>query len=133
MAFVVEVARSYPTPPAEVFLRLADGRGWRGRMPPSFRPIRVPDRSLVVNDRLWVRVAGSPVRLRIVHVDAPRAIEWTGGVPNVLFAEHRFVLEPEGTGTLVRSIERWSGAFAARFAIEPLATRIAREQLAALA
>jgi hypothetical protein len=133
-SFVVEATRSFPDPIERVFARLADGREWHERMPLAFRPLRVPQRLLAVGDRIRVLVAGAPATIRIVELEPPRAIVWTGGVRRVLFAEHRFDLEEdENGGTRVRSHETWSGVLATRLLIAPLASRIGRAQLAALA
>lgn len=56
-----------------------------------------------------------------------------GGTP-LLSARHRFLFEPEGKGTRVRSVETWEGPTerVMRHVVKPVAERLAGEQLAAL-
>lgn len=137
MPFVAEAERRYESPPEEVFDRLADARAWKGWMPRSFRPTSTPAEPLRAGDRLRVRVAGGPpTSLEVVVADRPRELTWTGGVRGLLFAEHRFLLEHrDDGGTLIRSVEVWSGALASltRRIVKPLAERIGRAQLEGLA
>jgi uncharacterized protein YndB with AHSA1/START domain len=133
MTFVAEAERRYDRAPEEVFDRLADARSWKEWMPRSFRPTRTPASPLRSGDHLRVRVAGGPpATLEVVVADRAREMTWTGGLRNVLFAEHRFLFERrDDGGTLLRSVEVWSGALASitRPIVKPLAELIARGQL----
>lgn len=135
--FVAEAVRAYERTPEEVFDRLADARSWSEWMPHSFRPTRTPAAPLHAGDRLRVRIfGGPPTRLEVVVSDRAREITWTGGVRGVLFAEHRFLFERrDDGGTIVRSIETWSGALASltRPVVRSLAERIGHAQLEGLA
>jgi hypothetical protein len=136
MPFVAEAMRTCEQPPEEVFDRLADGGSWSAWMPRSFRPVKMPTAPLRAGDRLRVRIVGGPSStLEVVLSERPRELTWIGGVRGVLFAEHRFLFEPQGDGgTLVRSIETWSGSLAAllRPLIQPIAQRVGRAQLEGL-
>jgi uncharacterized protein YndB with AHSA1/START domain len=131
--FVAEAERRYESAPEDVFDRLADARGWEQWMPRSFRPARTPAAPLRSGDHLRVRVAGGPpTTLEVVVSDRAREMTWTGGFHGILFAEHRFLFERrDDGGTLLRSVEVWSGALASmtRPIVKPLAERIARGQL----
>jgi hypothetical protein len=136
MSFVAEAERSYDVPPEVAFDRLANHGSWKEWMPPSFRPVGRSKGPLGEGDAIMVRIAGMPVvaRLVISVSKRPREIAWRGGVPGLLWAEHRFLFEPRGDGTTVRSVETWHGALAPilRRAIQPKAERIGAEQLAGL-
>lgn len=119
--------------------RLADLGSWSAWMPPSFRPAedmrgRFP---LSRGHRVKVRIAGVVLAsLRVTTSERPRELTWTGGLQGVLAAEHRFVFEPDGEGkTRVLSVETWSGKLSGVFRsmLQPLAERVGREQLEALA
>ena len=109
-------------------------------MPRSF--VAVPSDGspspLKLGDKFRVRVGGAPIAttLRVSRLERPREIAWKGGVPGVFWAEHRFVLEPEGDRrTRVRSIETWHGIVArlAKKLVMRTALRIGSEQLDGLA
>jgi hypothetical protein len=113
-------------------------------MPPSFRPLRGPERGLQVGDRFFVLISSKPgglplvPPLKIVRVVPDREITWRGGLPGVALGEHSFYFEDaEGGATRVRSEETWSGVLIgiARFAklVEAAAVRVGHEQIAALA
>jgi hypothetical protein len=109
-------------------------------MPRSFALVVRPGSPspLRLGDRFRVKIGGAPLAstLRVSKLDRPRELAWRGGVRGVLWAEHRFVFEPDGDRrTRVRSIETWRGALAGllRRLIEPTAIRIGGEQLEGLA
>lgn len=109
-------------------------------MPRSFVPVVRPDTPspLRRGDRVRVKVGGAPVAstLKVSIVERPREIAWRGGIRGLLWAEHRFVLEPDGAHrTRVKSIETWNGPLARvlRRIIEPAAVKIGGQQLAGLA
>lgn len=107
-------------------------------MPGSFTPVGSPLGRLRVGDSPRIRIAGARVAtpIHVSVVDRPREITWCGGVRGVLWAEHRFLFEADGHGgTLVRSLETWEGALAVatRRFVQPIAERVGREQLEALA
>jgi hypothetical protein len=66
-------------------------------------------------------------------VDRANEITWGGGSP-LLAARHRYLFEPEASGTRVRSVETWEGWAdgLARPVVLPLAEKIAGHQLGAL-
>jgi len=138
VSFVAESRRNVAVSPEALFARLVDHASWRGWMPRSFVPVGSLLGELRVGDAPKVRIAGAPVGtpIRVSVVDRPREIAWCGGVKRLLWAEHRFLFEPDGHGgTNVRSVETWEGALAsaARRVVQPMAERIGREQLEALA
>lgn len=61
-----------------------------------------------------VRAPGSTTRSQrftatLTRVEPGRALEWTGGVPGVLFGRHYLLLAPEGAGTRLVHGEDFSG------------------------
>jgi hypothetical protein len=140
MSFVAEAELTIEAPPQRIFDRLADFAAWPSWMPPSFVPVLrdgAPS-PFKLGDRFRVRVGGAPVsaRLRITVLERPRELGWRGGVRGFFWAEHRFVMEPDGDRrTRVRSIETWHGigAHLARRQVMKAALRIGGEQLAGLA
>jgi hypothetical protein len=145
MPFVAQAERSLPVSPEHAFDRLANHASWWEWMPPSFQPVGRSKGPLRRGDALRVRIAGMPlpakIRVSVTKRPEPREgrpdgeITWTGGVPGLLWAEHRFLFEPEAGGTRVRSVETWHGPMAGLFerAIRSKAEQIGREQLAGLA
>lgn len=140
MSFVAQAEVTIDAPAQRVFDRLADFAAWPSWMPASFVPVlRAGAPSpLRLGDRFRVKVGGAPFAstLRISSLERPREIAWRGGVRGILWAEHRFVLEPDGDRrTRVRSIETWRGALAGltRRIVKPLAEKIGGAQLAGLA
>jgi hypothetical protein len=140
MSFVAQAELTIDAPPQRVFDRLADFATWSSWMPTSFAPVvqaGMPS-PLRLGDRFQVKIGGAPFAstLRLSVLERPREIAWRGGLRGLLWAEHRFVLEPDGDRrTRGRSIETWRGALAglARRIVKPLAERIGGEQLAGLA
>ena len=146
MSFVASASGVIHASRSDCFSRLRDFSTWRDWMPPSFRPVRGPQRDLEVGDRLLLRIA--PARralplvivVKVVRVTPDREITWRGGVPGLLVGEHAFLFEDaegEAGATLVSSEETWSGAltsvnFAAKM-IGEQASRIGRHQIDALA
>ena len=139
MTFVAEAERTIEAPPQRVFDRLIDVATWPEWMPRSFSlVVRSGTPSpLRLGDRIKVKVARGPLptTIRVSKLVRPTELVWCGGVRGLLWAEHRFVLEPVGDRrTRVRSIETWHGALAGllRGLVRPLAIRIGGEQLAGL-
>lgn len=138
-SFVAEAEITIDEEPESIFARLADVGSWPSWMPASFLLTSpVAARPAQVGDRFRVKILGSPFAspLEVSKCEAPRLLAWTGGQRGMLTAEHRFALEPlDGGKTRVRSIETWQGTLAPllRFAVKPLAERLGREQLEALA
>lgn len=130
----------------DCFSHLCDFSTWRDWMPPSFRPVRGPQRDLEVGDRLFIRIAAMKhapplfIGVKIVRVIPGREIMWAGGIPGVIKGEHAFLFEDaagEPGATLVRSEETWSGAltgvkFAANM-IQKSASMIGQHQIDSLA
>lgn len=140
MSFVAQTERTIAAPPQRVFDTLANVASWPAWMPRTFAPVADPalPSPLRIGDRFRVKVGGAPFAstLKISKLERPREIAWRGGIRGVLWAEHRFVLEPDGDrGTRVRSIETWHGALAGvlRRLVEPAAVRIGGQQLDGLA
>jgi hypothetical protein len=139
MSFVAEAERTIEAPPQRVFDRLIEVASWPSWMPRSVVPVlRTGTPSpLKLGDRIKVKVAGGPLptTIRVSKLVRPSELVWRGGIRGLLWAEHRFVLEPVGDRrTRVRSIETWHGALARllRGIVLPLAVRVGNEQLAAL-
>jgi hypothetical protein len=137
MPFVAKGCRLVSVTPEVAFDRLADYASWADWMPPSFRPIGSPSGALSVGKKIRMRIQGLPgaTTIEVGEVRRPTEIAWRGGVPGVLFADHRFLFEADGDGTKVTSLETWSGALAlfARPFVQPMAERIGGQQLEALA
>ena len=138
MPFVAEASCTVAAPVEVAFDRLADHASWRDWMPRSFRPVGPSGGVLRAGDRLRMRVGGAPFAtvLEVTVVARAREITWTGGVRALLWAEHRFLFEPDGEGSArVRSVETWHGPLAplVRPVLQPMAERVARQQLGALA
>jgi hypothetical protein len=60
-----------------------------------------------------IRVKGrlaAPVRLRVIEMDEPRYVAWTGGLPRAAMSVHSFRLEEKDGKTLVTSQEDFTGA-----------------------
>jgi hypothetical protein len=73
--------------------------------------------AIVPGTRLRAQVSsGSPndgeYAFTVLHFEAPRRLEWEGGVPEVLTGRHSFVLEPYGGGTRVTDSEEFTGTAA---------------------
>lgn len=139
MSFIAESDHTIEAPPQRVFDTLIDVASWPTWMPRSFVPILRSDTAspLRLGDRIKVKVAGGPLptTIRVSKLERPNVLAWRGGVRGLLWAEHRFVLEPVGERrTRVRSIETWRGALSGllRPFVLPLALRVGNEQLAAL-
>lgn len=139
MSFVAEAERTIEAPPQRVFDRLADVASWPTWMPRSFALVVRPGTPspLRLGDRIKVKVAGAPVAstLRVSKLERPNEVAWRGGVRGLMWAEHRFVLEPLGDRrTRVRSIETWHGLVARllRPVVLRAALRVGGEQLAGL-
>jgi len=136
MSFVAKGFHLIPVTPEVAFDRLADHASWSDWMPGSFRPAGSPQGALSVGRKVRVRIGGLPTATTIEVSEArrPAEIAWRGGVPGVLFAEHRFLFEAEGDGTRVTSLETWSGALApfARLFVQPMAEHIGGQMLQAL-
>jgi len=145
MVFIAQAERALDVSPEVAFDRLANHASWFEWMPASFRPVGRSKGPLRKGDSIRVRIAGMPMAAKLfVSVTrrpegkdgAPSGeITWTGGIPGVLFAEHRFLFEPREGGTRVRSVETWRVALAPllRGAIKSQAEKIGSEQLAGLA
>ena len=138
MTFVARASRLLAVPPAVAFDCLADHDSWAHWMPASFRPVGEAVGRLDEGARMRVKISGVPlpISLRVTVLRAPLEIRWVGGVPGVLFAEHRFTFESSGKGPVeVRSEEEWFGFLAAalRASILPRAEQVGRDQLGALA
>ncbi len=138
MSFLAQAERVVDAAPEVAFDKLADHASWRAWMPESFRPLGPSRGTLRTGSAIKVRIAGVPFPAElVVHVTRrPEEISWRGGVKGVLWAEHRFLFEPDAKGgTRVRSLETWYGPLAGwlRRAIQPRAERIGAEQLAGLA
>jgi hypothetical protein len=138
MSFIAKGSRRVSVTPEVAFDRLADFASWAEWMPRSFRPAESPSGALSVGRKIRVRIGGLPGRTTIEVSEARRPVEiaWRGGVRGVLFADHRFLFDPDGQGgTNVTSLETWSGALAPfiRLLVQPMAERIGGHQLEALA
>lgn len=134
MGFVAEASLESKESPDVLYDRLADHAQWFRFMPRSFKPLGRARPTLKVGDRLKVRIGGlaSPISLSIMR--RPHELAWTGGRRGVLYAEHRFVFEAKGNGTLVRSIETWEGVLTPflRPILQRLAERVGKQQLRGL-
>jgi len=136
MSFIAEAEITLPVSPEIAFDTLRDHASWAEWMPRSFVPASNLGRPLEEGDVIRVRVAGAPFasKISVVCVERAREITWCGGVRGVLHGRHRFLFEPHGAGTRVRSAETWSGFIAAitRPALSRAASRVGLQQLRAL-
>ena len=98
-----------PHPPAVVWSVLAAGQEWHlWNLPqPGLRgPLEEGASGRValrlVRWRLWV-----PITYH--RVEPGRALFWEGGIRGIFYAVHGFELRPDGAGTHVAHIERFTG------------------------
>ncbi len=138
MAYVARASLTIHVPAATAYERLADHDSWARWMPAIFRPVGPGRGRLTEGTRLRVKITGTPlpVSVRVTVARPGRELTWCGGRRGVLYAEHRFLFEPDGASSVrIDSIETWSGPLAAllRPVIQPKAIRIGQDQLAALA
>lgn len=137
MSFVVRTSRDLTASADVAFDRLADFSSWNDWMPDSFRPYGDANGSLSIGRKIQVLIDGlsGPAKLEVSRFQRPIEIAWRGGLPGMLWAEHRFVFEEnEHGGVRVSSIETWSGfltIFLKRF-LERTSLRVGGEQLEAL-
>src|SRR5581483_6955406 len=80
---------------------------------PVLRFVDVPT-AIVPGVRLRAQVsAGGPsdgeYTFAVLHYEAPRRLEWEGGIPEVLTGRHYFVLEPYDGGTRLTESEEFTG------------------------
>jgi hypothetical protein len=145
MSFIAQAERALDVSPEVAFDRLANHASWYEWMPASFRPVGRSKGPLRQGDSIRVRINGMPMAAKL-FVSVTRRPEskdgksegeltWTGGIPGILWAEHRFLFEPREGGTRVRSVETWHGALAPllKRALKSKAEKIGSEQLAGLA
>jgi hypothetical protein len=137
VSFVAQCSVRVPVSPEVAFDRLADYGSWPQWMPRSFRPVGAAEGALAIGRRLRVKIAGVPAaaNIEVSEVRRPAEIAWRGGIPGVVWADHRFLFEPDGQGaTRVTSLETWSGGLAKllRLVLQPVAERVGGQQLAAL-
>src|SRR3984957_6253490 len=122
MPLIAESEHTIAGPIETVFSRFIDYRLWSAWMPKTFRPVRGPARPLRTGDRILVSLGGLPALLRVDHVEGPREVSWSGGVPGVLHARHTFTFEALGEKvTRIRSSEPWTGLLTD---IKPVAGKI---------
>jgi hypothetical protein len=137
MPFVAEASVRLDVSPEVAFARLADHGSWHDWMPRTFRPTSRTPKTLAKGDVVKIRIGfapfGTPVEVYVVEPSTE--LTWGGGVTGVIQARHRFLFDADGTGTVVRSVETWSGPMASvlRRIVKPAAERIGRDQLRALA
>lgn len=136
MPFVAEASLFIRASVEAAFDKLADLPSWHLWMPRTFRPARPGQEKLREGARIPMHIAHMPLAtpIAVYVVDRAREITWGGGIPGVISARHRFLFEPEGEGTRVRSLETWEGPMERVLApvVKPLAERIGRDQLGAL-
>ncbi len=136
-SFLAEASVWIDAPPEVAFDKLADLDSWAEWMPRSFRPAWQGGGrgTMRAGDRLRVHIARLPfpTPIEVYVVDRANEITWGGG-SRLLAARHRFLFEPEGKGTRVRSVETWQGLLdgVARRVVLPLAERIGAQQIGGL-
>ena len=138
VTYVVRSSQVLPVPAQVAFDRLPDHDSWPQWMPASFRPVGKSAGRLTGGTTFRVRILGLPcaATCKVSVARSPEELTWVGGRKGILRAEHRFLFKARGAASVeVESVESWHGVLAAllRPGIEPGATRVAREQLAALA
>lgn len=96
-------------PPEKVWPLLVDGAGYPGWNPTVVKV----EGDIALGQKIKVFAAISPDRafpVKVTTLDAPRRMEWTGGMPLGLFKGVRtFTLEPEAGGTTFAMEEVFSG------------------------
>jgi hypothetical protein len=136
MSFVAEASILLDVPLEAAYDKLADHASWADWMPPTFYPAGSSRGPLRAGETVRMKIGRMPFAsaIQVEIVERPHEITWGGGVPGVISARHRFLFEPEGEGTRVRSVETWEGPMerVLRPAIQPMAERIGRDQLQAL-
>lgn len=135
MPFDVECSTTIAAEPKKVFDVLADFGAWARWMPPSFTPAEWTATKLTPGKMLKMKIGYLPfaIPVEVFVVDPHREITWGGG-PSLLAARHRFLFEPNGEKTTVRSVETWTGTIDkwVEPAVRRAAAMIGRHQLAAL-
>ena len=112
---VITAVTDIAAPPEAVWRVLTDFAAY-AQWHPVLSFVDVPT-AIVPGTRLRAQVSsGSPndgeYAFTIVHFEAPRRLEWEGGVPEVLTGRHSFILEPHGGGTRVTDSEEFTGTAA---------------------
>jgi hypothetical protein len=104
------VARTHiAAPPEKVWPLLVDGPAYPGWNPTVVKV----EGDIALGQKIKVFAAISPDRafpVKVTTLDAPRRMEWTGGMPLGLFKGVRtFTLEPADGGTTFAMEEEFSG------------------------
>lgn len=137
MPYVARASQRIEAPIRVVFDCLVDHRSWSTWMPSSFRPVGTRFERLEEGNVFRARILGSiaPTTCLVTVVKDANEVAWCGGKKNVIWAEHRFLVEPTGDNAVdVESRETWSGPVATllRRLIQPLASKVGKDQLRAL-
>jgi hypothetical protein len=137
MSYVVEAQIEVSASVDQAFETLCDHTRWPQWMPPTFAPLGPTVGRLTIGAKFKVRVDRMPLPSDIVvtRFVRPNEITWCGGLGALMQAEHTFFFEANGSGTRVRSSERWSGPLASVLSpfVKWRAKAGAEAQLAALA
>jgi hypothetical protein len=140
MGVIATAELTIDAPVQLAFQRFIDFSAWDLWMPPIFRPITGPARSLRAGDVVTIDVGEGRHRLRtelnVIRVRPNRELCWRAGLPGVLVGEHSFFFADRGGKTAVRSEEPFSGVFAHRplaGVVERAATRVHTQMLAGFA
>ncbi len=113
-AHSVERSRTIDAPAARIWAELLDIGKW-----PEWKPF-IPAVSwrggavgvgseFKMNIRVKGRVA-VPVKVKVLRMEAPAYVAWTGGIPHVSMSVHSFKLEEKDGGCIVTSREDFTGA-----------------------
>ena len=112
--FTVERSRTIDAPAARIWPELLDinswpewkpfiqATSWSGGAPQVGSEFKM---NICVKGRLAV-----PVKVRVVEMDEPRYVAWTGGIPHTAVSVHSFRLEEKDGKTIVTSREDFTGA-----------------------
>ena len=140
MAVIATAELTIDAPLQLAFQRFIDFSAWDLWMPPIFRPITGPARSLRTGDVVTIDVGEGRHRLRtelsVIRVRPNRELCWRAGLPGVLVGEHSFFFADRDGKTAVRSEEPFSGMLAHRplaAVVERTATRVHTQMLAGFA
>jgi hypothetical protein len=109
---VITAVTDIAAPPEAVWRVLTDFAAY-SQWHPVLSFVDVPT-AIVPGTQLRAQVSsGSPndgeYTFTVLHYEAPRRLEWEGGVPELLAGRHSFVLEPHGGGTRFTDSEEFTG------------------------
>ena len=103
----VEIAAT----PARVWEVMSDGERW-AEWTPSVTSVQIFDKPLRVGSRAMIRQPKVPPGMfRITALEPGKSFTWATGIPGILYAHARHVVEPTPGGAKVTLALRFDGLF----------------------